>query len=136
MTTNKNARRRPNRSWVQKFRDAARGVKIAVRGEASYFVHFFVTATVILAAGVYERSPTQWCLLILCITAVLAAETLNTAIERLARAVSVETHPELRDALDIASGAVLLASLGAATVGLIVFSRPLLTACGLAGGVG
>ena len=54
MTTTKTARRRPNRSWLQKFRDAARGVKIAVRGESSYFVHFFITAAVVLAAGVYE----------------------------------------------------------------------------------
>lgn len=126
MPTNKTTPRRPNRSWVQKFRDAARGVKIAVRGESSFFVHLFVTATVILAAGVYERSPTEWCLLVLCITVVLAAETFNTAIEHLARAVSIETRPELRDALDIASGAVLLAAIGAATVGLIVFGQPLL----------
>ena len=125
MTTSKTTRRRPNRSWVKKFRDAARGVKIAVRGEASYFVHFFVTATVILAAGVYERSPLEWGLLVVCITIVLAAETFNTSIERLARVVSAETHPEISDALDIASGAVLLASLGAAVVGLIVFNRPL-----------
>ena len=125
MTTTKTARRRPNRSWLQKFRDAARGVKIAVRGESSYFVHFFITAAVVLAAGVYERPTSEWCLLVLCITMVLAAETLNTAIERLARAVSLETHPEIRDALDIASGAVLLASIGAVVVGLIVFGRPL-----------
>lgn len=125
MPTSKTTRRRPNRYWLQKFRDAARGVKIAVRGESSFFVHLFVTATVLLAAGVYERSSGEWCLLVLSITVVLTAETINTAIEHLARAVSVETRPELRDALDVASGAVLLAAIGAATVGGIVFGRPL-----------
>ena len=119
---------RPPRSWLQKFRDAARGVKLAVRGESSFFVHFFAAAVVVLAAGVFECSLAERCLLTLCIAAVLAAETFNTAIERIARAVTREENEEVRDALDIASGAVLLASLGAAAVGAAIFGRPLLKA--------
>lgn len=115
-----------SRSWLKKFRDAMRGIKIAVRGEASFFVHFFVTAVVVLAAGVFQCTTGQWAILLLCVALVMTAETFNTALERLAKAVSGQSHPELRDALDIASGAVLLASIGAALVGAMVFGSRLL----------
>lgn len=119
-------RRRAGRGWLQKFGDACRGVKIAVRAEASFFVHLFVTAVVVLAGAVLSISTLQWCILILCITVVLAAEMFNTALERLARAVTRETDPEIRDALDMASGAVLLASIGAVIVGMFVLGADVL----------
>jgi len=40
------------RPWPRKFRDAFRGVKAGVRGQSSFFVHFFMTAAVIVAAVV------------------------------------------------------------------------------------
>jgi diacylglycerol kinase len=48
----------------------------------------------------------------------------NTAIEHLARAVTREPNPEVRDALDVASAAVLMAALGAAVVGAMLLARP------------
>ena len=73
-----------------------------------------------------RASQGEWCLLILCIATVLTAEMFNTAIEHLARAITPDRHDELRDALDTSSGAVLLASLGAATVGTWIFAARLL----------
>ncbi|MCA9234750.1 MAG: diacylglycerol kinase family protein [Planctomycetales bacterium] len=113
------------RTWPRKFADALRGIKIAMRGEASYFVHILATAIVIIAGVISRLSPTRWALLALCIATVLAAESLNTAIERLARAVTRKQDPQVRDALDIASGAVLLAAIGAAVAGAIILLPPL-----------
>ncbi len=45
----------------------------------------------------------------------------NSALERLARAVNQKYDPNIRDALDIGSGAVLTAAIGAATVGGCLF---------------
>ena len=115
---------RPVRTWVQKFRDAARGVKIAVRGEGTCFIHFFIAVVAGVAGGIVELSDERWCLYILCVTIVLAAELFNTAIEHLARAVTREQHPEVRDALDIASGGVLMAAIGAAVVGGLLIAWP------------
>ena len=115
---------RPVRTWVQKFRDAARGVKIAVRGEVNFFIHFFIAVVAGVAGGIVELSDERWCLYILCVTIVLAAELFNTAIEHLARAVTREQHPEVRDALDIASGGVLMAAIGAAVVGGLLIAWP------------
>ena len=115
---------RPVRTWLQKFRDAARGVKIAVRGEVNFFIHFFIAVVAGVAGGIVELSDERWCLYILCVTIVLAAELFNTAIEHLARAVTREQHPEVRDALDIASGGVLMAAIGAAVVGGLLIAWP------------
>jgi len=117
--------RPPERSWIEKFRDAFRGAKLGVRGQSSFFVHFFFAAAVIVAAIVLEVDYVEWCLLVLCITIVLAAEMFNSALEWLAR--SLHDQPDLRvgRALDIGSAAVLAASMGAALVGLIIFGRHL-----------
>jgi diacylglycerol kinase (ATP) len=64
---------------------------------------------------------TEWGLLLLAITSVLVAEMFNTALECLGRAVEPHPNPLLGKALDMASGAVLLAAVGASGVGLILF---------------
>jgi len=52
---------------------------------------------------------------------VLTAEMFNSALEAMAKAISEDQHDGLGKALDIGSAAVLIASLGAAAVGSIVF---------------
>ena len=57
----------------------------------------------------------------MCIAMVIGAELFNSALERLARAVTRSEDEDVAVALDIASGAVLVVSLGAAAVGGLVF---------------
>jgi diacylglycerol kinase len=54
---------------------------------------------------------------------VFAAEVLNTAMESLARSLGPRRHPRIRDALDMASGGVLLAALTAAVIGVLVLGE-------------
>lgn len=114
------APRRPQ-SWPQKFNCALRGLRRGVRSEVNFFVHFFVAAIVIAAGMVLEVSRLEWCLLIVCIGAVLVAELFNTALETIARVVTDRYNSQMRDALDMGSGAVLLASITAAIVGAAIF---------------
>ena len=60
------------------------------------------------------------------VTSVLAAEAFNTAIETLADALAPERDPLVGRAKDLAAAGVLLASVGAAVVGLLVFGPRLL----------
>jgi diacylglycerol kinase len=110
-----------NRSWARKFRDAFRGVWLAVRGERSFAVHVPMATAVVVAGIALRVSLVEWCVLGLCIALVLAAETFNTALEHLAREIDRDHNPNLATALDIGSGAVLLASIGAAIVGSLIF---------------
>ena len=116
----------PVRSWTAMFADAAHGVRTAIRGEVNFFVHLFIAAMAGVAGGIVRLSDERWCLYILCVTIVLTAELFNTAVEHLARAVTRDDHPEVRDALDIASGAVLMAAVGAACVGGLIIAWPLI----------
>ena len=120
-------RRRP---WRAKFRDAFRGLKAGVRGHSSFFVHFFAAALVSAAGLVFGCTPPEWCLLVGCIGLVLTAELFNSAVETLFRGLDEATKERVWPALDIAAGAVLLASLTAVAVGLLVFLPKLLKLLG------
>jgi len=110
----------PLQCWIARFRFAFRGIGRAILSESSFLVHLPMALLTCAAATVLQVSQTEWCLLLLCIATVLAAECFNTAIEALARAVTKDHDPQIERALDVAAGAVLIMSLGAAAVGIIV----------------
>ena len=116
---------RPRRSWRSKFRAAFRGLKLGVRGHSSFCIHFFFTAMVVAAAIVLRCDPLEWCVLVGCIGLVLTAELFNSAVETLFRGLAEDVRDRSWQSLDIAAGAVLLASITAAIVGSIVFLRQL-----------
>jgi diacylglycerol kinase len=118
-------RPRRRRPWRDKFRFALRGLKLGVRGHSSFAVHFFFAALVLAAAAIFKCELLEWCLLLGCIGLVLTAELFNSAVETLFRGLDDSTKARVWPALDIAAGAVLLASATAAVIGSIVFLRHL-----------
>ena len=108
------------RHWSHKFRHAFRGLRVGIHGQSSFYVHFAITALVFAAALVLQVSLVEWCILLVCIGMVLAAELFNSAIESLGRAITDDYHEDIRDALDVASGAVLIAAIFAAIVGTTI----------------
>ncbi|MFN4261857.1 MAG: diacylglycerol kinase [Gemmataceae bacterium] len=117
---------KPRRPWSGKFGDALRGLKLGIRGHSSFCVHFFFAALVIAAAIVLTCDLLEWCLLLGCIGLVLTAELFNSAIETLFRGLDEAAKARVAGCLDIAAGAVLLASGTALVVGLLVFVPRLL----------
>jgi diacylglycerol kinase len=111
------------RPWRHKFGDACRGLKLGIRGHSSFSVHFFFAALVVAAAIVLHCSLEQWCLLLGCIGFVLTAELFNSAVETLFRGLDEATKARVWPCLDIAAGAVLLASITAAIIGAVIFLR-------------
>ena len=89
-------------------------------------VHIFTASAVLVAGWILGISRTEWCLLILCIAVVMAAELFNSALEQLAKAITKEEDPHIRNGLDIASGAVLVAAIGAVVIGLLVLGSHVL----------
>jgi len=115
------ARARPRRHWKHKFSEAIRGTKRGVRGQSSFFVHFFFAVLALAGAIVFECSLVEWCLLIFCIGGVLTAELFNSAIETLFKGLDEATRNRWYHCLDISAGAVLIASITALIVGSIIF---------------
>ncbi len=119
-----------HRSWPAKFGRAFRAIVLGVRGQSSFCIHG-LAAVMVVAAGVpLKVSRAEWCLLVLCITIVLAAEMFNSSLERLAAAISDDYDHQIHDALDMASAAVLIAAIGAVVVGAIVFLNRLVAIFG------
>jgi diacylglycerol kinase len=113
---------RPKRRlWRDKFRESLRGIKLGIRGHSSFFVHFFFAALVLATAIVLRCEALEWCLLLGCIGLVITAELFNSAVEAIYHGLDDSTRPRVRHCLDIAAGAVLLASITAALIGAIVF---------------
>jgi diacylglycerol kinase len=120
-------RRKKARRWRDKFREAIRGVKLGVRGHSSFFVHFFFAALALAAAMVLECTLIEWCLVVGCIGLVMTAELFNSTIETLFHGLDAESKGRIQGCLDIAAGAVLVAGLTAAVIGILVFGRHILT---------
>lgn len=112
---------RPPRTWRKKFGDAGRGVVQGIRGQNSFAVHLTMALAVIVAGVVFQLSLLEWCLVLLCITWVITCELFNSSLEFLAQAIDRRHNPWVGRALDVASGAVLMASIGAAVVGALIF---------------
>lgn len=110
-----------NQNWFRKFFNAFRGVLVVARSQKSFWVHSLVAILVLIIAIVLRVSWVEGVILGACVAMVLTAEMLNSSIEFLSRKVSRDESPLIRDSLDAAAGAVLIASLGAAIIGLLVF---------------
>jgi len=114
-----------NRTWLGKFTDAFRGLREGVRAGTSFRVHALAAVAVMIVAASLRMGASEWCIVLLSIAGVLAAEFFNTALEAMARAITRETDPHIRDALDIAAAAVLTAALESVAVGAVVFGHRL-----------
>lgn len=89
-------------------------------------VHLFAT-TIVVGLGTWLELPrADWVWLTAAISSVWTAEALNSAIEALANRVSSQHDPLIGKAKDLAAAAVLIAALGAAAIGLIIFVPRLL----------
>lgn len=108
------------RSLYVKFRSAFLGLDRGLRAERNFRFHGLMTAAVLAAGWLLGLSKLEWCLLALCIGGVLAAEMFNTALERMARAITQDYDANIEGALDMSSAAVLIVSGAAALVGAAI----------------
>lgn len=107
--------------WSSKFRNAFRGLRVGIYGQSSFYVHFVASALVILFGVFLRVSPLEWCVLLLCMSSVVSAELFNSALEHCAKAITRDFDDHIRNALDIASAAVLIPSIFSVLIGISIF---------------
>ncbi|MBU4612255.1 diacylglycerol kinase [Achromobacter sp. GG226] len=90
------------------WRYSMQGLAAATRHEAAFRQELLLAAVLVPAAFFVGRSLIEILLLLGTVFVVLIAELLNSALETLADAVSVEHHPLIGRAKDIGSAAVWL----------------------------
>jgi len=106
---------------IASFRYAFVGMIEVIRSQANPKIHLVASLIVILGGWYLVISTEEWCLVILCITSVLGAESLNSAIEYLTDLVSPEFHPLAKKTKDAAAAGVLWVAIGAFFIGMIIF---------------
>lgn len=106
---------------LQSFKYAIRGISKAIRSEKNMQIHLIVAFLVVVAGVLLSISTTEWLLCVLCFGMVISAEMFNSAIENIVDLASPQRHKLAKNAKDIAAGAVLVAAVFAAIVGLVVF---------------
>ncbi len=115
------------RSLLQSFGYAFRGLLFAVKTERNIKLHL-VAAAVAVGFGFYLGiSATAWCLVVLAIGLVLAAELLNTALEKWCDAAGGGKKSEaIKNAKDISAAAVIAAVIVSVIIGVLVLLIPLI----------
>lgn len=114
------------RKFFRSLRFAWNGVALLARQEQSFRIQLFAAAVLIALIFVFDLSRGETALLLVVATIVLVLELLNGAVERLVDVFKPRIHQYAEEVKDLMAGAVLVASVGAAIVGLIVFVPHLL----------
>jgi diacylglycerol kinase len=106
---------------LKSFACALQGMACLVRTQPNARLHL-LAAFLVCVAGVYlDLGRAEWMWIAVAIVMVWCAEAFNTALEQLADALHPAQHPGVGRAKDMAAAAVLIAALGAAVIGVLVF---------------
>ena len=103
------------------FRCAFKGIFYALKNEAHFKIHFVIMLIVIVLGFMLKISAPEWIACLLCIGLVLAAELINTAIEKTVDVASPEWNERAGIAKDAAAGATLVCAVISVIVGVIIF---------------
>jgi diacylglycerol kinase (ATP) len=106
---------------IRSFRYAMVGIIRMISCQHNAWIHSIATGVVIAAGFLFHLSRSEWCWIVLAVSIVWTAEALNTAFEFLADAASPNFHPGVRDAKDVAAGAVLITAVASLVIGAIIF---------------
>ncbi len=96
------------RGGREKLDAGLRGLKLAIRGDSSFFAHAYRGLFIGFTALMLGIGPHQWCLLALAGALVLIAELCHSAVDTLARALGDPDAPGLVAAREIATAGVLV----------------------------
>ena len=108
------------RKLIWSFGYAFQGIIWAVRTQRNLRIHLTALAVVLYGAWLEGLDGGEICLELLCCMAVISMELMNSALEQVCDAVTLERHPMIGHAKDAAAGAVLVSALGSVAVALVI----------------
>jgi diacylglycerol kinase (ATP) len=116
--------RRQPKPTLSSFKHAMEGIVHVFRTQRHMRFHFFAAAGMILLGALVHITRVQWFMLYIAMAIVFLTEMLNTAIEACVDLSTDSYHPLAKIAKDIASGAVLVATITATLIGILIFFDP------------
>lgn len=122
---------KPSRREFSSFRYALEGISASLKSQRHLRFHC-VAAVIVIAAAIALSLPVRdMALLLLVIALVISLELVNTAIEAIVDLAAPEWHQLGKIAKDAAAGAVLVAAIFAAAIGILIFYEPVMHWLGL-----
>ncbi len=109
------------RKFFHSFRYAISGIISAIRAEQNMRVHMVIGAYVYFFSIFYDFSKVEYCILTVLIFGVMALEMMNSSIERSVDKPTPGKFYIVGAVKDMAAGAVLTFSIGAAICGVLLF---------------
>jgi diacylglycerol kinase len=109
------------KKMLKSFAYAMSGLRSVLRSEQNFRIHLLAAGLAILLGIALHITKIEWIWIVACISAVMGAEIMNTAIENLCDFVSPQYHEKIKVVKDLAAAAVLIVSLGALVTGCIIF---------------
>lgn len=105
------------------FKNARKGMRLSIKSERNIRVHLIIAILVIISAYCLHFSINRFCILLLTISAVIAAEMFNSAIEFSLDAIFHNKYSRMVGmAKDIAAGAVMVVTICAVMIGVLLFA--------------
>jgi diacylglycerol kinase (ATP) len=109
------------RKLIQSFKYAITGIHYAFRNEQNLVIHLIIATLVMAASIIFRVTPYEMGILGLTMLMVIAAEMVNTALEKMVDLITKEHRVEAMIAKDVASGMVLITAIGSVIIGLLIF---------------
>ncbi len=115
------------KAFIKGFGYAFRGIAFGVINERNMRFHvsiFIYMMFFLLHYDFFEVNKTQFAILLMMSSLVMAGELFNTGIERAADAATLEKNEFVKIAKDAAAGAVLVLAIFSVAVGIIILYQP------------
>ena len=106
---------------TKSFGYAFEGIINTVKSERNMKIHCACVVAVVICGFIFRISYTEWLICLTLFGLVTSLELVNTAVESVVDLVTEEHKPLAKRAKDAAAGAVLIAAIFAAIIGLIIF---------------
>ena len=100
---------------------AAKGFWILVTTENSIIAQVIISIIMTVLGFFMNLSATEWMMQVIAIGLVLIAESLNTAIERIADFIHPDYHDKIGHIKDVSAGAAFFAAIIAIIIGFIIY---------------
>lgn len=100
---------------------ALRGIALTFKNERNFRFDTVMALAVVIASMVFALDKWEKCVVFSLCALVLSLEAVNSAIERAVDLAEPDFNPTAGAAKDIAAGAVLIAALFSALIGLYIF---------------
>ncbi|MEO6219260.1 MAG: diacylglycerol kinase family protein [Ginsengibacter sp.] len=103
------------------FKNAFAGMGYFFMHERNGRIQLIIGLLTAITGMLLQISRHEWIVILLCIGAVLSAEMMNSAIEKLCNHIQPSFHIQIKIVKDLAAGAVLFISIISALIGVFIF---------------